>query len=215
MVKTRSAKPRRPSAAGHVAAPGPQQVPFGRGSRTQGASPASGYPRKGHDPAAEQRGGSDDPGAAPAPAVLPPDALFRLTYVSRAAETNEAALRRQAKAIAARSALFNRAAGLSGALSVGDGWFAQVLEGRKSALLATFERILADPRHADIRVLDFAPIRRRRFAGWSMAYAGAVAQDFVRRAALDYAAQELQATGAAARHGRVLANAMMGRLRAP
>ncbi len=138
-----------------------------------------------------------------------------MVYVSRALEADPARLRAQAEAIALASAPRNARARVTGALAVGGGWFAQILEGRAEVLVALFDRILADPRHADIRLLDFAEIGRRRFHGWSMAWSGEIPPDLAATAAADYLAQERHAGAPAARHVEPLAGALrLGRRRA-
>ena len=57
---------------------------------------------------------------------------------------------------------------ITGALRSDGTRFLQVLEGDARAVLATMERIQADPRHRGIRILEAAPLARRRFADWSM-----------------------------------------------
>lgn len=139
-------------------------------------------------------------------------ALYRLTYVSFATERHPARLLEEANAIALTSSARNAADGITGALSVGGGWYAQVLEGPSRPLIALFDRILCDPRHEDIRVLDFGPIESRQFSLWSMAYSGEVAPQLVRRAVADYAEQELRARAFASESGIALAAAMSARL---
>ena len=46
--------------------------------------------------------------------------------------------------------------------------FAQWIEGDERALTECYRRILADPRHAAIRVHRWGPVAERRFEGWSM-----------------------------------------------
>ena len=48
-------------------------------------------------------------------------------------------------------------------------WFAQVLEGPEAAVSATFERILRDHRHRDMRLVKMRPVPARRFAAWWLA----------------------------------------------
>lgn len=62
----------------------------------------------------------------------------------------------------------NRRLDVTGMLAVGDGHFAQILEGRIDVISLLFERIQADRRHASVRVLSQEPIVMRRFARWSM-----------------------------------------------
>ena len=47
-----------------------------------------------------------------------------------------------------------------------------MLEGPLAAIERTFERIQCDARHDDVTVLQIAPIERRAFPDWSMAFAG-------------------------------------------
>ncbi len=119
--------------------------------------------------------------------------LYRLLYVSCAVETDPSCLVEQAEAIARVSALHNAQGGLTGALAVGAGWFAQVLEGVSRPLLATFDRIIADPRHTDIRVLDFGVIETRDFANWSMGFSGGLDPALLGAAAAGYEVQEVNA----------------------
>jgi hypothetical protein len=59
---------------------------------------------------------------------------------------------------------------MPGTLLFNRGCFAQVLEGPREAVERTFERIQRDPRHADVMPLEFAPVARRGFPSWSMAF---------------------------------------------
>lgn len=52
-------------------------------------------------------------------------------------------------------------------LTVGD-HFVQLLEGRRSTVLALADTIKQDPRHEDFRVLAVRPIRERSFGRWAM-----------------------------------------------
>lgn len=92
--------------------------------------------------------------------------LIQLFYVSRST-----AEPRQVEEILAASRAANTRSGLTGALLFTGGHFAQLLEGDSVAVDATMERIVQDPRHADIRSLLRNCITGRRFADWSMACA--------------------------------------------
>jgi hypothetical protein len=70
--------------------------------------------------------------------------------------------------LARQSWSFNTRMGLTGTLRFADGVFAQVLEGRCGIVLPLVARILADPRHAAIRITAFGPLAARRFANWSV-----------------------------------------------
>lgn len=59
---------------------------------------------------------------------------------------------------------------LSGMLLFTGAHFLQVIEGRRGALEALYERLTQDPRHHDLRVLDLRRIDARRFGDWRMGY---------------------------------------------
>ncbi|MBR0655328.1 BLUF domain-containing protein [Plastoroseomonas arctica] len=59
--------------------------------------------------------------------------------------------------------------GITGALLFSSGMFVQALEGPLEAVEATFERICADMRHRDLRLIDFTIAETRAFGEWSMA----------------------------------------------
>ncbi len=62
----------------------------------------------------------------------------------------------------------NRSAGISGCLVYQDGYFMQMLEGKRDTLLALIERIKTDPRHHGVRVVIEGPARQRFFTDWGM-----------------------------------------------
>jgi hypothetical protein len=64
----------------------------------------------------------------------------------------------------------NRAVGVTGLLVVGGRRFLQALEGPEAAVLETFERIRADPRHFAVVILSRSAIAERQFGDWSMGY---------------------------------------------
>lgn len=74
--------------------------------------------------------------------------------------------------ILASSRRNNAALGVTGALLFNSGCFAQVLEGPRAAVSRIFERIQRDPRHSDALVLEYAPVAKRSFPSWSMAFVG-------------------------------------------
>lgn len=91
--------------------------------------------------------------------------LVRLLYASRAA-----------KALSAKSVAGvlndcqrnNPALGITGVLCYSDEIFLQVLEGGRDAVCETFNTIVRDPRHEEVRLLSFEEIGERRFGGWTM-----------------------------------------------
>ena len=62
----------------------------------------------------------------------------------------------------------NRSAGISGCLLYQDGYFMQILEGKRDVILALMDRIKADTLHRDVRVVIEGPARSRLFADWGM-----------------------------------------------
>jgi len=137
-----------------------------------------------------------------------PERLTRLSYVSFATQRDPAALARDAAEISRLAQKRNAAAGVTGALAAGSGWFAQVLEGPRRALLATFDRILMDPRHTDIRVIEFQPVPSRAFPDWTMHWAGTLDVGFTRRIVVAHLRQEQRGGPAASRY----ADDLLGRL---
>jgi hypothetical protein len=72
------------------------------------------------------------------------------------------------RAILASSRRNNAETGLTGFLLFDRTWFFQVVEGERRAVLATYERIGKDPRHADVTLLALRDIPARTFPSWSM-----------------------------------------------
>lgn len=91
--------------------------------------------------------------------------LVRLLYASRAAGAVD---QDELHALLRHCKTENPKHGITGVLCVSSGVFMQVLEGGRSAVNALYNRIVADPRHADVTLLDYREITERRFAGWAM-----------------------------------------------
>ena len=101
-----------------------------------------------------------------------PNKLLTLAYISRGAlDPNEGLAQLELLNILLTSRRNNERAGITGAMVLDHGCFAQVLEGPQDAVESTFERIECDPRHRGITVLYVRPLARRNFAKWSMAHA--------------------------------------------
>ncbi len=66
----------------------------------------------------------------------------------------------------------NAALGVTGALVLGRGHFAQILEGERAAVDELMFSIRRDRRHTAVNVAEIAEIGQRCFHDWSMAYAG-------------------------------------------
>lgn len=104
-------------------------------------------------------------------------ALYRLVYTSRSlVGGDEDAQERIVGGIVEASRRNNARAGVTGALVFSTGSFAQVLEGPRSAVEATFERIQRDPRHRDLSVLQCEFVGERFFSSWSMGFVGRAAR---------------------------------------
>lgn len=109
------------------------------------------------------------------------ETLHRLVYYSRnCLAASPEAMEREIAQILATSQANNARVGVTGALMFNQGCFAQVLEGPRSAIEATFERIQQDARHGDVSLLAFGPAEARGFPVWSMAYIGASDADATR-----------------------------------
>ena len=98
--------------------------------------------------------------------------LHRLVYYSRNRVPRGVDLGSEIRDILAKSQQNNAPAKVTGALMFNAGCFAQVLEGERDVLEATFERIQQDDRHSDVSLLAFEPIAERGFAQWSMGFVG-------------------------------------------
>ena len=99
--------------------------------------------------------------------------LHRLVYYSRnripGTPTEVAA---EVESILAASQSNNSRVGVTGALIFNAGIFAQILEGARPDIEATFERIQRDARHGEVQVLAFEEAQSRGFPSWSMAFVG-------------------------------------------
>ena len=95
------------------------------------------------------------------------DALYHLGYVStEAVKFSEEALLALLGEV--RNANVDR--DVTGLLLYREGSFFQVLEGRESAVMATFHDIEGDPRHKEIRILFNGETDAREFADWQMGF---------------------------------------------
>lgn len=99
--------------------------------------------------------------------------LYRLIYTSRDRTAGDPDARsREIDRLVGACRRNNRRDGVTGALLVGEGTFAQILEGTRTAVEATFERIQCDVRHGDVDVLQCEPVAARMFSNWDMALVG-------------------------------------------
>lgn len=94
-----------------------------------------------------------------------PAPLYFVIYVSQATQQ----IARQAlDEMMKKARQANRAAGISGCLVYHDGYFMQMLEGKRDALSVVMDAVKVDPRHHSVRVVIEGPARRRIFADWGM-----------------------------------------------
>ncbi len=99
--------------------------------------------------------------------VLPTE-VFRLIYRSHSlipVAEFQAELGRILRVARAR----NAESGITGALLIYDNWFAQTLEGEKTAVRALFAKIAADPRHDTVELREEGIAPTRVFSRWAMA----------------------------------------------
>lgn len=66
----------------------------------------------------------------------------------------------------------NEALGITGALIFTGVYFAQVIEGPFQSVDRLLTRIMLDPRHCDLHVVDRIQVKERSFDTWKMAYLG-------------------------------------------
>ena len=90
------------------------------------------------------------------------DPLRQILYHSRAVG------RLETSSILASSKRNNGIDGITGILLSDGRSYLQVLEGPEASVLATYERIYADPRHTDVVVISNHLIEEREFGYWSM-----------------------------------------------
>lgn len=91
--------------------------------------------------------------------------LCQLIYLSHATQRLSM---RDTMSIVDAASVKNAERGLTGLLCYGGGYFLQVIEGGGDVVSDAFCRIAKDPRHEEIRLVDFSIIAARRFDDWSM-----------------------------------------------
>ena len=93
--------------------------------------------------------------------------LVQLFYVSRATSAYD---EEAVKAILAASRRNNLHEDVTGCLLFSGRYFAQVLEGPSQVVFERVDRIRADARHVDFRLLAERPVTLREYGDWSMGY---------------------------------------------
>jgi hypothetical protein len=93
--------------------------------------------------------------------------MIQVQYVSR---VNEPMSAEQLLALLMQCRNNNAAHDVTGMLLYGNGTFLQAIEGEESTIDDLVEKIWADPRHVDIKLLSRRTIPRREYADWTMAF---------------------------------------------
>lgn len=112
--------------------------------------------------------------------------LTRLIYASRAADALTPADHEQILASSRRN---NAKVAVTGVLAFGAREFLQCLEGSREAVNATYNRILGDPRHLEVQLIDCREIDQRWFGEWGMH--GLPPSRLTRQRVLRYSEREL------------------------
>jgi hypothetical protein len=74
------------------------------------------------------------------------------------------------QAILAVSRVNNESKGVTGVLCYDPRFFLQCIEGPRDAVNELYRNIVADPRHENVTLLEYADIDERVFENWAMAY---------------------------------------------
>ena len=93
--------------------------------------------------------------------------MLQLVYISTARQLLTRAELEQVLEVSRRN---NGAVGITGLLVAGGRRFLQALEGPTDAVVATYQRITADPRHFGIVELSRREVEVREFGSWAMGY---------------------------------------------
>lgn len=97
---------------------------------------------------------------------------YQLVYLSvRRAADPPAPFGDDVRDILIEARAFNRGVGIGGALLFNGTHFAQVLEGDRDAVLGLMNRILRDPRHSNVILVEQGWVPERVFPHWVMAFA--------------------------------------------
>lgn len=93
--------------------------------------------------------------------------MIQVSYVSRLSQPMSS---EQLLALLMQCRDNNATQGVTGMLLYGNGTFLQVIEGEAAVIDGLVEKIWADPRHAEKKLLHRREISRREYADWSMAF---------------------------------------------
>ena len=106
--------------------------------------------------------------------------MVRLIYTSQLSETCGVP---EVRSILKAARANNQKIGVTGLLCYDPTHFMQWIEGERNVISRLYHSIAADPRHANVVLLDYEEIFQREFAQWSMAYVNPsdVSQDIILR----------------------------------
>ncbi|MAG75895.1 MAG: blue light sensor protein [Colwelliaceae bacterium] len=93
--------------------------------------------------------------------------LTRLVYTSKISDVFESSDIENILVTARRE---NERNNITGMLCFNRKYFLQCLEGSREDVNQTYHRILNDPRHINVIILDYKEVVCREFEGWSMGY---------------------------------------------
>ena len=93
--------------------------------------------------------------------------IVRLTYASRLKKPISHAALEKIMAVSRRN---NKKLGVTGALCSSPRGFLQIMEGPAEAVNDLYNRIVRDPRHTQVTLLEYTKVPFREFENWSMAY---------------------------------------------
>jgi hypothetical protein len=93
--------------------------------------------------------------------------MIQVSYVSRLSQPMSS---EQLLGLLMQCRVNNSAQGVTGMMLSGNGTFLQVIEGDEPVIDGLVEKIWADPRHAEKKLLHRREISRREYADWSMAF---------------------------------------------
>lgn len=94
--------------------------------------------------------------------------INRLVYVSRATADAASSFEAVVAEVVGVSQRNNARVGVTGLLMATGGWFLQALEGPRPEISAAFARIVQDPRHEVLELIQAGPVDGRLFGRWSM-----------------------------------------------
>jgi hypothetical protein len=101
--------------------------------------------------------------------------MYHLVYTSYAAEPF---LEENIIRLLVQSRAYNTTKNISGILLYLQGKFIQVLEGKKSVVLALYDTIEKDPRHKKVKIVIEGSSSHRLFKDWSMGFKKLSVEEF-------------------------------------